>query len=78
MASFQEEFEACIAYMRCLPAHHKYIPAINLAEWSIGEERWRSKVIPRSFDEKSALNVCFASLLRASGCWQQVRMTDWD
>ena len=35
-------------------------------EGSIGKEHWRSKVIPRSFDEKSAINVCFASLLQAS------------
>lgn len=78
MASFQEDFEACIAYLRCPPAHHRYIRTTNLAERSIEEERRRSKVIPRFFDEKSALKICFASLLRASGRWQRVQMTDWD
>lgn len=33
---------------------------------------------PPFFDEKSALKVCFSSLLRASQRWQRVRMTDWD
>ena len=35
-------------------------------------------MIPRFFDEKSALKLCFASLLRVSQRWQRVRMTDWD
>lgn len=78
MASFQEDFEACIAYLRCPANHHKYIRTTNLAERSIEEERRRSKVIPRFFDEKSALKLCFASLLRASRRWQRLRMTDWD
>jgi transposase-like protein len=78
MASFQEDFEACIAYLRCPPDQHRYIRTTNLAERSIEEERRRSKVIPRFFDEKSALKICFSSLLRASQRWQRVRMTDWD
>ena len=78
MASFLDDFEACIAYLRCPANHRKYIRTTNLAERSIEEERRRSKVIPRFFDEKSALKLCFASLLRASGRWQRMRMTDWD
>jgi transposase-like protein len=78
MASFQEDFEACIAYLRCPANHHRYIRTTNLAERSIEEERRRSKVIPRFFDEKSALKICFSSLLRASRRWQRVRITDWD
>ena len=78
MSSFQEDFEACIAYLRCPASHHKYIRTTNLAERSIEEERRRSKVIPGFFDEKSALKLCFASLLRASQRWQRVRVTDWD
>jgi putative transposase len=65
MASFQEDFEACIAYLRCPANHHKYIRTTNLAERSIEEERRRSKVIPRFFDEKSALNLCFARISTA-------------
>jgi len=76
MASFQEDFEACIAYLRCPPEHYKYIRTTNLAERSIDEERRHSKLIPRLFDEKSALKICFASLLRASRRWQRLRMTD--
>ncbi len=78
MASFLDDFEACIAYLRCPPDHHKYIRTTNLAERSIEEERRRTKVIPRFWDEKSALKTCFAALWRASQRWQRVRMTDWD
>jgi transposase-like protein len=54
MASFQEDFEACIAYLRCPANHHKYIRTTNLAERSIEEERRRSKVIPRFPPEAGA------------------------
>lgn len=78
MASFLDDFEACIAYLRCPADHHKYIRTTNLAERSIEEERRRTKVIPRFWDEKSALKTCFAALWRASQRWQRMRMTDWD
>ena len=35
MASFVDDFEACIAYLRCPPAHHKFIRTANLAERAI-------------------------------------------
>ena len=54
MASFLDDFEACIAYLRCPANHHKYIRTTNLAERSIEEERWRSKVIPRFPPEAGA------------------------
>ncbi|MCL6649234.1 MAG: hypothetical protein K6U89_12970 [Chloroflexi bacterium] len=34
-------------------------------------------MIPRFWDEKSALKTCFAALWRASQRWQPVRMTAW-
>lgn len=55
-----------------------YVRTTNLAERSIEEERRRSKVTPRFFDEKSARKLCFSSLLRARQRWQRTRMTDWD
>ncbi len=78
MASFVDDFEACIAYLRCPPAHHKFIRTANLAERAIEEEKRRSKTIPRFFDEKSCLKLCYASLLRASRRWQRVTISEFD
>lgn len=78
MASFLDDFEACIAYLRCPADHHKYIRTTNLAERSIEEERRRTKTIPRFFDEKSCLKLCYGSLIRASNRWRKLRITEFD
>jgi transposase-like protein len=78
MASFLDDFEACVAYLRCPPDHHKYIRTTNLAERSIEEERRRTKVIPRFFDEKGGLKLCYAALIRASRRWQRVSISAFD
>jgi putative transposase len=78
MGSFLDDFEACIAYLRCPASHHKYIRTTNLAERAIEEERRRTKTIPRFFDEKSCLKLCYASLMRASQRWQRVTMTEFE
>jgi putative transposase len=78
MASFLDDFEACVAYLRCPPAHHKFIRTTNLAERAIEEERRRTKTIPRFFDEKSGLKLCYAALMRASARWQRVTISDFD
>jgi transposase-like protein len=78
MASFLDDFDACIAYLRCPPDHHKYIRTTNLAERSIEEERRRTKTIPRFFDEKSSLKLCYAALIRASERWQRVTISEFD
>jgi putative transposase len=78
MASFLDDFEACVAYLRCPPAHAKYIRTTNLAERAIEEERRRTKTIPRFFDEKSGLKLCYAALIRASARWQRVTISDFD
>ncbi len=40
------------------------------------EERRRTKVIPRFFDERSCLKLVYATLVRASQRWQRIRITD--
>jgi len=72
------QFDACTAYVRCPPAHHKYIRTTNLAERSIEEERRRTKTIPRFFDEESGLKLCYAALIRASERWQRITISDFD
>jgi transposase-like protein len=76
MKAFQDDWEACVAYLRCPAIHHKRIRTTNLLERSFLEERRRTKVIPRFFTEKSCLKLVFATLWRASLRWQGVRMSE--
>jgi transposase-like protein len=47
-----------------------------LIERSFLEERRRTKIIPRFFDERSCLKLVYATLVRASQRWQRIRITD--
>jgi len=76
MRSFQDDWEASIAYLRCPAIHHKRIRTTNLLERSFLEERRRTGTIPRFFSEKSCLKLVFATLWRASQRWQGARMTE--
>jgi transposase-like protein len=76
MKSFQDDWEACIAYLRCPLVHHKRIRTTNLLERSFLEERRRTKVIPRFFTERSCLKLAFATVWRASQHWQGVKMSE--
>jgi transposase-like protein len=76
MRSFQDDWEACVAYLRCPAIHHKRIRTTNLLERSFLEERRRTRAIPRFFSQKSCLKLVFATLWRASQRWQGVRMTE--
>jgi len=78
MRSFQDDWEACIAYLRCPAVHHKRIRTTNLLERSFLEERRRTKVIPRFFTEKSCMKLVFATLWRASQRWQGVKMSAFE
>lgn len=78
MNSFQEDWEACLAYMRCPQIHHKRIRTTNLLERSFLEHRRRTKVIPRFFTERSCLKLVFATLWQASQRWQGVRMSEFE
>lgn len=73
--SFEEDFEACIQHLKCPVGHRRSITTTNLVERSFLEEKRRSKVIPRFFDEKSGLALCFATLIRASQKWNKLRFT---
>jgi transposase-like protein len=78
MKSFQDDWEACIAYLRCPRVHHKRIRTTNLLERSFLEQRRRTKVIPRFFSERSCLKLVFATLWRASQRWQNVKMSEFE
>lgn len=73
--SFDDDLDACLSHLRCPVKHRKYITSTNLAERSFLEEKRRSKVIPRFFDEKSGLKLAFASLIRASQGWNKINIS---
>jgi len=76
MKAFSDDLEACWAYLRCPTAHHRYIRTTNLLERAFGEQKRRTKTIPRFFTEQSCLKLVFATLWQTSQRWRGVRMTD--
>ena len=74
MKAFSEDLEACLVHLRCPVVHRKAIRTTNLLERTFEEEKRRTKVIPRFFDEKSCLKLVFSTLIRVSQRWQRVRM----
>jgi len=76
MRSFADDLEASLAHLRLPVAHRKYVRTTNLIERSFVEERRRTKVIPRFFDERTCLKLAFGALERAARRWQRVTITE--
>ncbi len=73
---FADDLEASLAHLR-LPSRHRVITrTTNLIERSFEEERRRTKVIPRFTDERSAMKLVFAVLIRAADRWCRVPVSD--
>jgi putative transposase len=73
---FQDDLDALLAIHR-VPARHRIrVRTTNLAERSFVEERRRTKVIPRFPDEKSAMKLVFATMIRAAQRWCRVSISD--
>ena len=76
VACFTEDLDASLAHLR-LPARHRInARTTNLIERSFAEERRRTKVIPRFPDERSAMKLVFAVLIRCSERWSRVSISD--
>jgi putative transposase len=56
--------------------HRINVRTTNLLERSFLEERPRTKVIPRLLDEKSAMKLVFATLMRVSERWSRVSVSE--
>ena len=78
VACFQDDFEACIAYLRFPLGHRRAIRTTNLLERLFGEERRRTKIIPHAFGERAVLKLMFAALIRAAERWRGIRITEFD
>jgi len=76
MKSFADDLDASLMHLRVPPAHRKFVRTTNLIERGFEEERRRTKVIPRFFDERSCLKLAFAALERAARRWQKVTITE--
>ncbi len=76
VACFADDLEASLAHLR-LPARHRInARTTNLIERSFVEERRRTKVIPRFTDERSAMKLVFAVLIRAADRWCRVSVSE--
>jgi putative transposase len=74
--SFAEDLEASVAHLKLLVRHRINVRTTNLLERSFVEERRRTKVIPRLMDEKSAMKLMFATLMRVSERWSRVSISE--
>jgi len=75
IASFKDDMDASLQHLKCPAKHRKSIRTTNLIERAFGEQKRRTKIIPRFFTEKSCLKLVFATLIRASARWNKVPMT---
>lgn len=75
---FDDDFAACIAYLRLPVAHRRATRTTNLLERLFLEERRRSKTIPHAFGERAVLKLMYAALQRASRTWQRMAITDFE
>ena len=76
MKSFADDLEASLAHLRVPPTHRKFVRTTNLIERAFEEQRRRTKVIPRFFDERSCLKLAFAALDRAARGWQRIHISE--
>lgn len=75
MKSFGEDLGASLAHLELPLAHRKQVRTTNLLERAFVEERRRTKIVPRFFDEHRGMKLVYAVLARAGERWQRVRMT---
>jgi len=72
---FTEDIDACLINLRFPRNHRRTIRTGNLIERAFGEQRRRTKVIPRFFDEKSCLKLAYGSVIRVSKRFKRVKMS---
>ena len=73
---FEDDLDALLAIHRVPVRHRIRVRTTNLAERSFVEERRRTKVIGRFSDERSAMKLVFATMIRAADRWCRVSISD--
>jgi transposase-like protein len=76
VACFTDDLEALLAIHRVPVRHRIRVRTTNLAERSFVEERRRTKVVGRLPDEKAAMKLEFATMIRAADRWCRVSISD--
>jgi len=76
MKCFADDLEASLNQLRVPVRHRIHVRTTNLLERSFVEERRRTKVIPRLLDERSAMKLVFATLIRCSERWQRISISE--
>jgi len=76
VACFADDLEALLAIHRVPVRHRIRVRTTNLAERSFVEERRRTKVTGRLPDEKAAMKLVFATMIRAADRWSRVSVSD--
>lgn len=76
VACLEDDLEALLAVHRIPVRHRVNVRTTNLVERSFVEERRRTKVIPRLLDEKSAMKLVFATLIRTAQRWSRIAVSD--
>jgi putative transposase len=76
VACFCDDLDALLAIHRVPVRHRIRVRTTNLAERSFVEERRRTKVIPRLTDEKAAMKLVFATMIRTAERWCRVSVSD--
>jgi putative transposase len=76
VACLEDDMEALLAIHRVPVRHRIRVRTTNLAERSFVEERRRTKVVGRFGDEKSAMKLVFATMIRAADRWCRVSISD--
>ena len=71
-----DDLEGLLAVHRVPVRHRIWVRTTNLVERSFAEERRRTKVIPRLLDERSAMKLVFATLIRCADRWSRCGITD--
>jgi transposase-like protein len=72
----EDDLDALLAIHRVPVRHRIRVRTTNLAERSFVEERRRTKVIGRFGDERSAMKLVFATMIRAADRWCRVSISD--
>ena len=76
VACFTDDLEALLAIHRVPVRHRIRVRTTNLAERSFVDQRRRTKVTGRLPDEKAAMKLVFATMIRAANRWSRVSISD--
>jgi putative transposase len=78
VACFEDDFEACIAHLRCPVHHRRLVRTTNTLERLFLEERRRLRPAQGITGEHAVLKLMFAALVRGSERWRQNRITEFE